>query len=197
MNDNQGKCYDHIAADFAKMRTVFYKEQKYLDELMTYLQPKAHILDVGCGSGHPIASYFIEKGFQVTGIDGSKKLLKIAKEKNPLMEVIYGDVRTIQLIQQYDAIVEWWCLFHVPTSFHETMIVQFSRWIKKDGIVEFTTGDRAYEDTSSDMLNQPLSFYSLDPIVYEQYLQKYGFKILLRESDQPGHLVWIVQYQGS
>lgn len=194
-DENQGKLYDRIAKDFAEMRTIFYKEQKYLDALMHYLKPKAHILDVGCGSGCPIAAYFIEKGFQVTGIDGSKKLLEIAKEKNPSMNLIYGDVRTIKLAQQYDAIVEWWCLFHVPKLFHEDMIIQFSRWIKKSGIVEFTTGDRAYEDTSSDMLHQPLSFYSLEPMVYEKYLKKHGFKILLRESDQPNHLVWIVQYQ--
>lgn len=82
MNDNQGKRYDCIATSFANMRTEFYKEQKYLDALIHYLKPKAHILDVGCGSGYPIASYLIEKGFQVTGIDGSKKLLEIAKEKN-------------------------------------------------------------------------------------------------------------------
>lgn len=196
MNDNQGKRYDCIATSFAQMRTEFYKEQKYLDALIHYLKPKAHILDVGCGSGYPIASYLIEKGFQVTGIDGSKKLLEIAKEKNPAMEVIHGDVRTIKLAQRYDAIVEWWCLFHVPKSFHEQMIVQFSRWVKKGGIVEFTTGEREYEETNSDMLNQPLSFYSLDPMVYEEYLKKHGFKVLLRENDQPDHLVWIVQYQG-
>lgn len=34
--ENQGKKYDLIASDFAKMRDSFYKEQKYLD-LLTYL----------------------------------------------------------------------------------------------------------------------------------------------------------------
>ena len=43
------------------------------------------------------------------------------------------------------------------------------------------------------MLNQELCFYSLDPSVYEQYLKDNGFKILLRESDQDKHLVWIAR----
>lgn len=56
-----------------------------------------------------------------------------------------------------------------------------------------TTGDREYEATSSDMLNQPLSFYSLAPEFYEKALKRHGFKLLLRENDQPEHLVWIAQ----
>ena len=76
--ENQGKNYDRIATDFAKLRDSFYSEKKYLDLLLTYLQPNAHILDVGCGSGYPIAAYLIEQGFQVTGIDGSIELLNIA-----------------------------------------------------------------------------------------------------------------------
>lgn len=189
----QGKRYDLIATGFADMRDAFYTEQKYLDEMIKHIPQKAHILDVGCGSGFPIAAYLIEQGFEVTGIDGSQKLLEIAKEKCPKMKRILGDVRTVQLDETFDAIVEWWCLFHVPKYDHEKMIHRFSQWLKADGIVEFTTGDSEYENASSDMLNQELHFYSLDPKVYEQYLKKYGFKILLKESDQETHMVWIAK----
>ena len=88
--DNQGKKYDLIATEFAKMRDSFCREQKYLDLLMSYLQPNAHILDIGCGSGYPIAAYLIEHGFQVTGVDGSKELLNIAQIKCPTLHTICG-----------------------------------------------------------------------------------------------------------
>ena len=68
-------------------------------------------------------------------------------------------------------------------------------WLKKGGILEFTTGDRDYKGSSSDMLNQELDYYSLDPAFYEKYLTNNGFKILLRESDQDQHLVWIAKYE--
>jgi ubiquinone/menaquinone biosynthesis C-methylase UbiE len=58
---NQGKSYDTIAAGFAQMRDSFNTEQKYLDALIEHLPKKSHILDIGCGSGFPIATYLIER----------------------------------------------------------------------------------------------------------------------------------------
>jgi 2-polyprenyl-3-methyl-5-hydroxy-6-metoxy-1,4-benzoquinol methylase len=190
---NQGKSYDTIAAGFAQMRDSFNTEQKYLDALIEHLPKKSHILDIGCGSGFPIATYLIEKNFQVTGVDGSQELLSIAKTKCPKMISIYGDVRTIVLNKIFDAIVEWWCLFHLPKTAHRKMIQRFFKWLKPDGILEFTTGNEEYEHMSSDMLNQELHFYSLAPSTYEYYLKEQGFKILLKESDQEHHLVWIAK----
>jgi SAM-dependent methyltransferase len=195
-SNNQGKSYDRIAEGYANMRTSFYCEQKYLDALIGCIPENSHILDIGCGSGIPIAAYFIEKNFQVTGIDGSKELLTIAKTKCPNMKSMCGDIRNIEFSETVDAIVEWWCLWHLPKSDHEGMIARFADWLKPGGIVQFTSGDREYEHTSSDMLDQELHFYSLAPETYEHYLKKYGFEILLKESDQPDHLVWIARKRG-
>ena len=190
---NQGEKYDLIATGFAKMRDLFVTEQKYIDIFVQHLKPHSHILDIGCGSGYPIASYLIKKGFEVTGIDASKELLKIAKNKCPEMKQQYGDIRTIKINEKYDAILEWWCLFHLPKKDQLNMIARFSSWIKPGGILEFTTGDSDYEGSSSTMLDQELHYYSCDPKCYEQALEKNGFELLLRESDQKQHLVWIAK----
>ncbi len=193
--ENEGKKYDLIASAYAEIRNSFATEQQYLDLLMNYLKPNSHILDIGCGSGFPIASYLLQHEFQITGIDGSKELLKIAKIKYPPMKTVCGDIRTLELNEKFDAVVEWWCLFHIPQQDHEKMILRFANWLKPNGILEFTTGDQEYEGKNSNMLNQELSFYSLDPKQYEKYLHNAGFKILLCESDQDQHLVWIAKYE--
>lgn len=188
---NEGKKYDLIAKGFAELRDSFATEQKYIDLFMQHLHPGSHILDIGCGSGFPIASYLIEHYFQVTGVDASKELLKIAKEKCPAMKQIYGDVRTVNITDKFDGIIEWWCLFHLPKEDHEKMILRFSNWLKPDGILEFTSGDTEYEGKDNAMLNQELCFYSLHPDLYEKALKENRFQILLKENDQDQHLVWI------
>ena len=191
--NNQGKRYDVIATGFAAMRDSFNTEKKYIDLLMQYLQSKSHVLDVGCGSGYPIADYLLKNDFQVTGIDASKELLKIAKKNCPLMKCVYGDIRSVSIKEKYDAIIEWWCLFHLSKQDQIKMIARFSTWLKKDGILEFTTGDYEYEGSDNQMLNQELDFYSCDPELYEQALKEQGFKLLLKETDQEQHLVWIAK----
>ena len=190
---NQGKRYDLIASDFAKMRDSFNTEKKYLDLFIENLNPGSSILDLGCGSGFPIASYLIEHGFKLTGVDASAELLKIAKINCPTMECIYGDLRDVELDKQYDAIIEWWALFHILKEDHAKIIERFASWLKPGGILEFTTGDHEYAASSSEMLNQELDFYSHSPEFYEQNLKENGFEILLRENDQETHLVWIAK----
>lgn len=191
--ENEGQKYDLIAQDFANLRDSFNTEKKYIDLLVNHIQPGASILDIGCGSGYPIASYLIENGFYLTGIDSSQKLLDIAKINCPMMNCIHGDIRTISVTDKYDAIIEWWCLFHLPKADHAKMFFRFASWLKDGGILEFTTGADDFEGTSSEMLGQPLNFYSHAPAMYETFLKQNGFKLLLKEHDQEQHLVWIAQ----
>jgi 2-polyprenyl-3-methyl-5-hydroxy-6-metoxy-1,4-benzoquinol methylase len=197
MTENQGQRYDKIAQGFADMRDQFSTEQKYIDILISYLKPGASILDVGCGSGYPIAAYLLEKGFEVTGIDGSKELLKIAQSRHPTFNCLFGDIRTVNIAEKYDAVLEWWCLFHLPKEDHAAMIARFASWLKPGGYLEFTTGAEDHEVSSDGMLNQELYFYSLAPEQYELYLKQNGFKLLLKERHQEQNFVWIAQLEGA
>lgn len=60
---------DTVKADLSDIQTNFLK----------YLPIKAHILELGCGSGRD-AKAFIAKGYKVTAIDGSNELCKRASE---------------------------------------------------------------------------------------------------------------------
>lgn len=54
-------------------------ERSNQDRFLSYLQPDAHILDFGCGSGRDTA-YFRQKGFEVTPTDGSSGMCAFASQ---------------------------------------------------------------------------------------------------------------------
>jgi SAM-dependent methyltransferase len=66
------------------------------------LPDKAKILDLCCGTGQ-LAKVLLEKGYSVTGIDGSKEMLRHARQNAPEAEFILKDARAFQLPQKYNA----------------------------------------------------------------------------------------------
>ena len=54
---------------------IFWIVEKYL---LNQLPPDAKILDLCCGNAH-LSSRMVQKGFSVTGIDGSSEMLKYAR----------------------------------------------------------------------------------------------------------------------
>lgn len=89
------------------------------DKFISYLSQNATILDFGCGSGRD-TKYFLEQGFQVTAIDGSEELCKIASE--------YSGVSVKQMlfleldeVDTYDGI--WACSSILHCSYEDLVIV--------------------------------------------------------------------------
>ena len=77
--DSVKRAYDNIADKWAEFRagcTI----NKCIAEFVKLLPLHSEILDVGCGTGYPIAVFLEKKGFFVTGIDISDKMLEKARE---------------------------------------------------------------------------------------------------------------------
>lgn len=71
------------------------------------LSADARILDLCCGSGQ-LAQKLLERGFRVTGLDGSDEMVRIARENAGAGEFIVDDARRFRFECTYDAAL---CLF--------------------------------------------------------------------------------------
>ncbi len=60
------------------------------------------LLHLGCGGGHN--DYVFKKYFKVTSVDISEDMLSLAKKLNQEVNYQYGDMRTIQLEERFDAV---------------------------------------------------------------------------------------------
>ncbi|MBD2448893.1 class I SAM-dependent methyltransferase [Nostoc sp. FACHB-152] len=72
--------------------------------LLNHLPQKAQVLDICCGAGH-LAKKLVQKGYQVTGIDGSERLIKYARDNAPSAKFIIDDVRDFKLSSNFHGVV--------------------------------------------------------------------------------------------
>jgi ubiquinone/menaquinone biosynthesis C-methylase UbiE len=64
--------------------------------------PPETLLHLGCGGGHQ--DYYFKKRFTVSGVDISAPMLKLARRLNPECDYVRGDMRTVRLDRQFDAV---------------------------------------------------------------------------------------------
>ena len=72
--------------------------------LLTKLPEGCRILDICCGTGQ-IAAALSERGFQVTGIDGSGAMLRYARRNAPKAQFILADARNFKLPAVYQGVI--------------------------------------------------------------------------------------------
>jgi SAM-dependent methyltransferase len=70
--------------------------------LLDGLAPGARVLDLCCGSGD-LAACLLDRGFEVTGVDGSARLLEIARGRAPGAALVQADARSFSVDGRYDA----------------------------------------------------------------------------------------------
>jgi SAM-dependent methyltransferase len=72
--------------------------------LLPHLPSRARILDLCCGTGQ-LAQALAQRGFQVTGIDSSEEMIRLARTNAPAVEFLVEDARSFHLPAIYHAVV--------------------------------------------------------------------------------------------
>ena len=72
--------------------------------LIPQLPKDAKLLDLCCGTGH-LMQPLLERGYKVTGLDGSEAMLDYARQNAPEGEFILGDARTFNLPETFDGVI--------------------------------------------------------------------------------------------
>ncbi len=69
--------------------------------LLPRLPARSRVLDLCCGSGR-LAAWLGGRGFRVTGLDGSKAMLALARKNAPEAELLLADARDFSVEQPFE-----------------------------------------------------------------------------------------------
>lgn len=141
------KGYDRRAEEYHAGRHA-YDNRKELEKFVSLLPENAMVLDVGCGAGVPVAEFLVESGFDVTGIDFSENMLRLARKNVPKARFIKKDVTKLDFENaSFDGLTAFYSIIHVSREKHSLLLQSFHRILKPEGIMLICMGPDEWEAT--------------------------------------------------
>lgn len=187
------KGYDKISKEYQADRHIF-DDRRELEELTGLLPKNAKVLDVGCGAGVPFVRFLVKSGFDVTGVDFSGSMLKLARRNVPEANLIKQDATRLGLrTNSFDGLTSFECIIHVPREKHSSLFQSFHRILKPKGIMLITMGYSEWEATEEYYgVNMFWSHYSPEKSL--QIIESAGFQTVWDKITESGgeRFYWIL-----
>lgn len=130
-------------------RTVSADSSLFLSEFTNRLNPKAEILDIGCGSGRDLL-WLKKNGFRPIGLERSEGLAELARHHSGC-DVIVEDYETYDFSAiKVDGMLFSASLVHVPHHQIQTNISKVLNALKRNGYLYISVkeGDGTKQDTA-------------------------------------------------
>ncbi len=191
--------YDGFAETYESNRGSF-DISTLLEGFYTSLaSEEGHLLDLGCGSGEPVARFFIDNGWQVTGLDFSRRMIELAKKCVPEMNGLHGDIVEVDFEpESFTAISATYSLFHISSKLHFPLFEKIYGWLKPGGKILFTYATQDYTgslvfDGYKSFLGERLYYSHKTPDALYSDLNEIGFIFEQKEHHEIGgeKFLWV------
>jgi ubiquinone/menaquinone biosynthesis C-methylase UbiE len=175
--------YDRLADEYA--RRLFHElEHKPLDrELLNRFAAKVmgqgQVCDMGCGPGQ-VARHLRDAGAMVFGLDLSPQMLEQARQFNPDISFVEGNMTSLQLPDGALAgIAAFYAIVNIPKESLPVVFREMHRVLQPGGLLllAFHAGDEIIHP--AELWGRPITmdFFLFEPAVIRQYLESAGFVV--------------------
>ncbi|WP_216900566.1 methyltransferase domain-containing protein [Synechococcus sp. CCY 9618] len=174
--------YNSIATQWDTARSGFYgRERDYIEAVLSAAPPGSTLLDLGCGTGRPMAEHIVSRGRRVLGVDQSEAMLAIARRRLPREQWRLSAMETYRPAAGFQGALIWDALFHLPRTLHEPILHRVVDALPSGGRLMLSVGGSAQPPFTDVMFGQEFSYDSHTPQQTELILRGLGCRIILAE----------------
>jgi len=171
-------------------------EFSWLGRFVDLAGADSRILDLGCGSGRPLAGFLIEHGLSVVGVDAAPALIAICRERFPESKWIVEDMRGLSLNRRFAGLLAWDSFFHLSHADQRAMFATFAAHALPGAALMFTSGV-AHGTAIGNFEGEPLYHASLSAAEYRRLLERHGFELVEHRADDPdcgARTIWLARF---
>jgi len=182
--------YDRLADEYAR-RLFNELEHKPLDcELLhrfaAEVTGQGEVCDMGCGPGQ-VARYLRDAGAKVFGLDLSPRMVEQARELNPDISFLQGDMTSLDLPDgSLAGIAAFYAIVNIPQESLPAVFGEMQRVLQPGGLllIAFHSGDEILH--VDELWGRPitLDFFLFQPPAIRNYLESAG--LVVEESIERG-----------
>ncbi len=159
-------------------------EKSWLDRFLADLPESGNILDLGCGSGEPIAAYLIQQGFKLVGVDYAAAMIEIAERRFPDHTWLVQDLQQPIDGRKFNGVISWNGFFHLSPDEQRKALPMLANSVEAGGNMMLTIGDVPGEVTGT-VAGEKVYHASLDPTEYHTVLSQTGFSEIEFQAQDP------------
>ncbi|MBV7476090.1 methyltransferase domain-containing protein [Pseudomonas sp. PDM31] len=190
--------YERHAQTWDRIRSRLGTEHSWLERFRRVMpDADGQVLDLGCGCAEPMASYLIDAGHAVCGIDSSESMIEFCQQRFPGQDWRVADMRRMDLGQRYAGILAWDSFFHLTPEDQRRMFPIFQAHAQPGAALMFTSGT-AHGIALGTFEGETLYHASLDHGEYVDLLNRHGFRVVEQLTEDPlcgGHTVWLAVFE--
>ena len=163
-----------------------------LRELLALLPPAARVLDIGSGTGRPVAHDLAAAGHRVTGLDVSPVMVELASAQVPDAEFLHVDVRNwVSPEASWDAVCAFFPFLQMSRADTAAVLVKVARWLAPGGWLMIITVPLDVERLRFEFLGHLAELTSFAPAALGELVTAAGLEIVgsdleLFQPDKPG-----------
>lgn len=160
--------------------------------LLDRLPPAARVLDIGSGTGRPVAHDLAAAGHRVTGLDVSAVMVELARAQVPGAAFLHVDVRDWSSPDEsWDAVCAFFPFLQMSRADTAGVLAKIASWLVPGGYLMVVTVPLDGEQLPGDFLGHPVELTSFAPAALTELVVSVGLEIEsteleLFQPDEPG-----------